>query len=80
MAICDIDEGTLHGKGQKFSSARKFHDFRKLYDEMARHIDAVDDIVSTVVREHRAGDVVVLMSNGGFDDIHRKLLAAIEAR
>jgi UDP-N-acetylmuramate: L-alanyl-gamma-D-glutamyl-meso-diaminopimelate ligase len=46
----------------------------------ARHIPKVDDIVATVAREARAGDLVVVMSNGGFDDIHRKLLTALEAR
>ena len=46
----------------------------------ARYIPKVDDIVTTVAREARDGDLVVIMSNGGFDDIHRKLLAAIEAR
>ncbi|MEO7273553.1 MAG: UDP-N-acetylmuramate:L-alanyl-gamma-D-glutamyl-meso-diaminopimelate ligase [Vicinamibacterales bacterium] len=46
----------------------------------ARHIPRVDDIVQTVAKEARAGDIVVVMSNGGFDDIHRKLLVALEAR
>jgi len=46
----------------------------------ARYIPRVDDIVQTVAREARAGDIVVIMSNGGFDDIHRKLIAALEAR
>jgi UDP-N-acetylmuramate: L-alanyl-gamma-D-glutamyl-meso-diaminopimelate ligase len=43
----------------------------------ARHIPDVDDIVSTILREHRDGDVVVLMSNGGFGGIHGKLLQAL---
>ncbi len=43
----------------------------------ARHIPDIDTIVDTVVREHRAGDVVVLMSNGGFGGIHGKLLNAL---
>jgi UDP-N-acetylmuramate: L-alanyl-gamma-D-glutamyl-meso-diaminopimelate ligase len=43
----------------------------------ARHIPDVDSIVDTVVREHRAGDVVALMSNGGFGGIHGKLLTAL---
>jgi UDP-N-acetylmuramate: L-alanyl-gamma-D-glutamyl-meso-diaminopimelate ligase len=43
----------------------------------ARHIPEIDDIVSTIVREHREGDVVVLMSNGGFGGIHGKLLQAL---
>jgi UDP-N-acetylmuramate: L-alanyl-gamma-D-glutamyl-meso-diaminopimelate ligase len=46
----------------------------------ARFIPRVDDIVSTVAREAAEGDMVVIMSNGGFDDIHQKLLAALEAR
>jgi UDP-N-acetylmuramate: L-alanyl-gamma-D-glutamyl-meso-diaminopimelate ligase len=46
----------------------------------ARFIPKTDDIVTTVARESREGDLVVIMSNGGFDDIHRKLLDALAAR
>jgi UDP-N-acetylmuramate: L-alanyl-gamma-D-glutamyl-meso-diaminopimelate ligase len=45
--------------------------------KQARHIPDIDTIVDTVVREHRPGDVVVLMSNGGFGGIHGKLLNAL---
>jgi UDP-N-acetylmuramate: L-alanyl-gamma-D-glutamyl-meso-diaminopimelate ligase len=45
----------------------------------ARHIPSVDDIVSTVSSEAKAGDLVIIMSNGGFDDIHRRLLHALAA-
>ena len=43
----------------------------------ARHVAGVDAIVDTIVRERRAGDVVVIMSNGGFDGIHQKLLTRL---
>jgi len=46
----------------------------------ARFIPHVEDIVSAVAKEARPGDLVVVMSNGGFDDIHNKLLTALEAR
>jgi UDP-N-acetylmuramate: L-alanyl-gamma-D-glutamyl-meso-diaminopimelate ligase len=46
----------------------------------ARYIPAVDDIVRTVARDGRDGDLVVVMSNGGFDNIHQKLLSALDAR
>jgi UDP-N-acetylmuramate: L-alanyl-gamma-D-glutamyl-meso-diaminopimelate ligase len=46
----------------------------------ARYIPHVDDIVTAVAKEARNGDLVVVMSNGGFDDIHQKLLSALEAR
>ncbi len=44
----------------------------------ARYIPRTEDIVDTVARESGNGDLVVIMSNGGFDDIHQKLLAALE--
>ena len=47
--------------------------------QRARYIPEVDDIVRTVVAEHRRGDLVVLMSNGGFGGIHQKLLKALSA-
>src|SRR5262245_25133762 len=37
----------------------------------------VSEIVSTVAEEARDGDLVVVMSNGGFEGIHDKLLAAL---
>jgi UDP-N-acetylmuramate: L-alanyl-gamma-D-glutamyl-meso-diaminopimelate ligase len=43
----------------------------------ARHIATVPDIVRTVAAEARDGDVVVVMSNGGFGGIHDLLLAAL---
>jgi UDP-N-acetylmuramate: L-alanyl-gamma-D-glutamyl-meso-diaminopimelate ligase len=45
----------------------------------ARHVADIDAIVAAVVAERREGDVVVLMSNGGFGGIHGKLVAALGA-
>jgi UDP-N-acetylmuramate: L-alanyl-gamma-D-glutamyl-meso-diaminopimelate ligase len=44
----------------------------------ARHLDGTDEIVRTIVEEHQPGDVVVVMSNGAFDGIHRKLVTALQ--
>jgi len=43
----------------------------------AREADSIDDIIVAIVREHRPGDLVVIMSNGGFGGIHEKLLRAL---
>ena len=43
----------------------------------ARTLPGVPEIVDTIAQEAREGDIVVLMSNGGFDGIHEKLLAAL---
>jgi UDP-N-acetylmuramate: L-alanyl-gamma-D-glutamyl-meso-diaminopimelate ligase len=45
--------------------------------QSARDADSIDDIVEGIAREHRPGDLVVLMSNGGFGGIHQKLLRAL---
>jgi UDP-N-acetylmuramate: L-alanyl-gamma-D-glutamyl-meso-diaminopimelate ligase len=43
----------------------------------ARYIAEVDAIVADVAAEAQSGDVVVIMSNGGFGGIHEKLLRAL---
>jgi UDP-N-acetylmuramate: L-alanyl-gamma-D-glutamyl-meso-diaminopimelate ligase len=45
----------------------------------AREAESLDGIIRTIVGEHRPGDLVVLMSNGGFGGIHQKLLHALGA-
>lgn len=47
--------------------------------QRARALLNVDAIVSAIASEARPGDVVLLMSNGGFDGIHDKLLRALGA-
>jgi len=46
----------------------------------ARTLPGVQDIVDVVSREARPSDLVIVMSNGGFDNIHQKLLDSLEAR
>jgi UDP-N-acetylmuramate: L-alanyl-gamma-D-glutamyl-meso-diaminopimelate ligase len=43
----------------------------------AREAASIDDIVGRIAAEHRPGDLVVVMSNGGFGGIHQKLLRAL---
>jgi UDP-N-acetylmuramate: L-alanyl-gamma-D-glutamyl-meso-diaminopimelate ligase len=43
----------------------------------ARYIPLTDEIVRTVSRDAKEGDLVIVMSNGGFDNIHQKLLDAL---
>jgi UDP-N-acetylmuramate: L-alanyl-gamma-D-glutamyl-meso-diaminopimelate ligase len=46
--------------------------------QSARAAASIDAIVDIVKKEHRPGDLVVLMSNGGFGGIHRRLLKALQ--
>ena len=42
--------------------------------------ETTDAIIAHLCREARAGDVILMMSNGGFDNIHQRLLTALEQR
>jgi UDP-N-acetylmuramate: L-alanyl-gamma-D-glutamyl-meso-diaminopimelate ligase len=61
-------------------SAEQIVDELKQSGVDARYIPAVDAIVRTVSKEARSGDLVIVMSNGGFDNIHQRLLSALGAR
>ena len=43
------------------------------------HTD-IDRLVGAVADDARQGDQVVIMSNGGFGGIHRKLLDSLEGK
>ena len=44
----------------------------------AKIISAMDDLVDAITREARAGDAILVMSNGGFGGLHQRLLTALE--
>jgi len=41
VALCDANEARLDGAGRAYPKARKFTDFRKMFDEMGKEFDAV---------------------------------------
>jgi hypothetical protein len=40
VALCDVDENTLNNKAKKYPKAKLYRDFRKMFDEMDKSIDA----------------------------------------
>jgi predicted dehydrogenase len=50
IALCDIDAGNLGKKASKWPSAKTYYDYRKLFDEIGKQIDAVT--VSTPDHSH----------------------------
>jgi UDP-N-acetylmuramate: L-alanyl-gamma-D-glutamyl-meso-diaminopimelate ligase len=44
----------------------------------AREAQSIDDIVDIITREHRTGDLVVMMSNGAFGGVHGRVLRALQ--
>jgi UDP-N-acetylmuramate: L-alanyl-gamma-D-glutamyl-meso-diaminopimelate ligase len=47
--------------------------------KQAAYMPAVDDIVAHIGETSAPGDVIMIMSNGGFGGIHEKVLAVLEA-
>ncbi|MBI1900340.1 MAG: Gfo/Idh/MocA family oxidoreductase [Planctomycetia bacterium] len=56
VAIVDIDDQKLDKAAKFFPNAKKFNDYRKMYDEMHRSIDAVT--VSTPDHNHAAASIM----------------------
>jgi UDP-N-acetylmuramate: L-alanyl-gamma-D-glutamyl-meso-diaminopimelate ligase len=58
-------------------------DLKGAVSSMGEHVSlagTVDELTQALAAEARAGDHVLIMSNGGFGGLHDKLLAALRAR
>jgi predicted dehydrogenase len=58
VALCDVDDDPLGKKAEQFRRAKKYHDFRKMFDEMANQIDAV--VVSTPDHTHACASATAI--------------------
>ncbi|MCA9205175.1 MAG: Gfo/Idh/MocA family oxidoreductase [Planctomycetales bacterium] len=58
VAICDIDDLRLNKAGGRFPEAKKYNDYRKMFDEMGKSIDAVT--VSTPDHTHAVASAMAM--------------------
>jgi len=58
VALCDIDDNTLGHKAEKFPQAKKYNDYRKMFDEMGKSIDAIT--VSTPDHTHAIPSLIAM--------------------
>jgi len=59
VAICDIDDGTLETAAkEKFPDAKRYNDYRKMFDEIGKNIDAVT--VSTPDHHHAFASTIAM--------------------
>jgi UDP-N-acetylmuramate: L-alanyl-gamma-D-glutamyl-meso-diaminopimelate ligase len=73
--VFDIEK--VREKGAMLSTARLIKDIAA-QDKPAVALTGEDEIIGYLMPELRPGDVVAIMSNGGFGGIHEKLLAALK--
>jgi len=58
VAICDVDQKALDKCGQSHPNAKKFTDYRKMFEEMGKSIDAV--FVATPDHNHAAASMMAM--------------------
>jgi predicted dehydrogenase len=58
VALCDIDAERLNKRATTWPSAKKFFDYRNLFDQMAKEIDAVT--VSTADHSHAPASILAM--------------------
>ncbi len=58
VAICDVDDKILAKKAEKYPNAKKFNDYRKMFDTMSKDIDAVT--VSVPDHSHAAASMMAI--------------------
>ena len=75
VVVASVYRSTLPD-AERLSEAQLVDDLRHA-GVSARHLPDVDTIVRQVSDEARAGDLIVIMSNGAFGGIHRRLLEAL---
>ena len=60
----------------RFSSEKLVQDL-KVRGKDARYFEDTESIISFLIEKAESGDIVLIMSNGGFDHIHEKLLTGL---
>lgn len=71
-----FDTGKVAEKGRALDTEKLIHDVAN-QNKPAFALPGSDAIIEHLLPRVRAGDVVAIMSNGGFGGIHEKLLAAL---
>lgn len=58
VALCDVDDKQAEGSFKRFEKARRFKDFRQMFDKMGKEIDAVN--VSTPDHTHAVATMMAM--------------------
>ena len=79
VIIADVHLPEKAPEGARFSPDQLAEDLTR-EGKNARHISGTDQIIAYVMERVRPGDVILCMSNGGFDGIQGKLIKALHLK
>lgn len=73
-----FDQGKI-SEDERFSTDELIHDLVKL-EKSAKLYESADQIVEDLSQRAKRNDVILIMSNGGFDGIYEKLISRLKNR
>ena len=79
VVVAQVARLELLPANERLDPARLMEDL-EILGKSASYLPDVDAIVKHVVKEARGGDVICVFSNGGFGDIHAKLLQHLQRK
>jgi UDP-N-acetylmuramate: L-alanyl-gamma-D-glutamyl-meso-diaminopimelate ligase len=79
IVLADVHRKDQLTEAERLSPERIVTDLRQ-QGAAAWFYETTDAIIAHLCREARAGDVILMMSNGGFDNIHQRVLTALQQR
>ncbi|MSU20650.1 MAG: UDP-N-acetylmuramate:L-alanyl-gamma-D-glutamyl-meso-diaminopimelate ligase [Pedosphaera sp.] len=79
VVVAQVARLELLPVNERLDPARLMEDL-EILGKSAAYLPDVDTIVKHVVKEARGGDVICVFSNGGFGDIHAKLLQQLQRK
>ncbi len=77
VCICDPCVKKNIPEDQRFSTARLVADIENR-GVSARHFESPDQVIEVMSPELKANDLVLIMSNGGFGNIHERFLEQLD--
>jgi UDP-N-acetylmuramate: L-alanyl-gamma-D-glutamyl-meso-diaminopimelate ligase len=63
-------------EGERFSSEELVQELERR-GRAAHFFSGTEEIIDFLVKTAAAGDMILIMSNGGFDNIHERLLESL---
>jgi UDP-N-acetylmuramate: L-alanyl-gamma-D-glutamyl-meso-diaminopimelate ligase len=79
ILVAPVYHSDLIEQGERFVPERLVHDLQ-CAGKRARFMHSIDAMVQTLLRELGGKDVVLIMSNGAFENIHERLINGLKGR
>ena len=78
IVIANVHQPEKIADGERLSVDNVVNEINRMRGEnCARHLAGAAEIADAIARDAQAGDLVLVMSNGGFDNVHEKILEAL---